>query len=147
MKACGMLWFWLLPECGAAFTSKLEGMFKDMELSKDIMIQFKQVSARSAHTHKSTDPLLENIDYSLCVTDCLFLNNSHACSYLCSVYTEPEWSKQHRTYCQHPHYGLLAFIHTHGGPFAHRGKYFYAWVLIFVHQRISKDSERQTLFQ
>ena len=30
-------------ECGAAFTSKLEGMFKDMELSKDIMIQFKQV--------------------------------------------------------------------------------------------------------
>lgn len=30
-------------ECGAAFTSKLEGMFKDMELSKDIMVQFKQV--------------------------------------------------------------------------------------------------------
>lgn len=34
----------ILPlECGAAFTSKLEGMFKDMELSKDIMVQFKQV--------------------------------------------------------------------------------------------------------
>uniref|UniRef100_A0A4W2F0E7 Cullin-4B n=1 Tax=Bos indicus x Bos taurus TaxID=30522 RepID=A0A4W2F0E7_BOBOX len=33
----------LKHECGAAFTSKLEGMFKDMELSKDIMIQFKQV--------------------------------------------------------------------------------------------------------
>uniref|UniRef100_A0A8C1X310 Cullin-4A n=1 Tax=Cyprinus carpio TaxID=7962 RepID=A0A8C1X310_CYPCA len=32
----------LKHECGAAFTSKLEGMFKDMELSKDIMIQFKQ---------------------------------------------------------------------------------------------------------
>lgn len=32
------------PECGAAFTSKLEGMFKDMELSKDIMVQFKQVT-------------------------------------------------------------------------------------------------------
>jgi cullin-4 len=30
------------PECGAAFTSKLEGMFKDMELSKDIMVHFKQ---------------------------------------------------------------------------------------------------------
>ena len=30
-------------ECGAAFTSKLEGMFKDMELSKDIMSSFKQV--------------------------------------------------------------------------------------------------------
>ncbi|ROL51773.1 Cullin-4B [Anabarilius grahami] len=32
----------LKHECGAAFTSKLEGMFKDMELSKDIMVQFKQ---------------------------------------------------------------------------------------------------------
>ena len=31
-------------ECGASFTSKLEGMFRDMELSKDFMIQFKQVS-------------------------------------------------------------------------------------------------------
>uniref|UniRef100_A0A8C2KLI3 Cullin-4A n=1 Tax=Cyprinus carpio TaxID=7962 RepID=A0A8C2KLI3_CYPCA len=36
----------LKHECGAAFTSKLEGMFKDMELSKDIMIQFKQVCVR-----------------------------------------------------------------------------------------------------
>uniref|UniRef100_A0A2I3SCT3 Cullin-4A n=1 Tax=Pan troglodytes TaxID=9598 RepID=A0A2I3SCT3_PANTR len=34
----------LKHECGAAFTSKLEGMFKDMELSKDIMVHFKQVS-------------------------------------------------------------------------------------------------------
>lgn len=32
----------LKHERGASFTSKLEGMFKDMELSKDIMIQFKQ---------------------------------------------------------------------------------------------------------
>lgn len=29
-------------ECGGGFTSKLEGMFKDMELSKDIMLAFKQ---------------------------------------------------------------------------------------------------------
>ena len=28
-------------ECGAQFTSKLEGMFKDIELSRDIMINFK----------------------------------------------------------------------------------------------------------
>ncbi|KAF0884853.1 CUL4A protein, partial [Crocuta crocuta] len=35
----------LKHECGAAFTSKLEGMFKDMELSKDIMVQFKQASS------------------------------------------------------------------------------------------------------
>ena len=34
----------LKQECGAGFTSKLEGMFKDMELSKDVMVTFKQVS-------------------------------------------------------------------------------------------------------
>ena len=28
-------------ECGAQFTSKLEGMFKDIELSRDIMTNFK----------------------------------------------------------------------------------------------------------
>lgn len=32
----------LKQECGSAFTSKLEGMFKDMELSKDIMTSYKQ---------------------------------------------------------------------------------------------------------
>uniref|UniRef100_A0A452V6T4 Cullin 4A n=1 Tax=Ursus maritimus TaxID=29073 RepID=A0A452V6T4_URSMA len=37
-----MIIFRFIHECGAAFTSKLEGMFKDMELSKDIMVQFKQ---------------------------------------------------------------------------------------------------------
>ena len=34
----------LKQECGGGFTSKLEGMFKDMELSKDVLLQFKQVS-------------------------------------------------------------------------------------------------------
>lgn len=29
-------------ECGVVFISKFEGMFKDMEFFKDIMIQFKQ---------------------------------------------------------------------------------------------------------
>ena len=33
----------LKQECGAAFTSTLEGMFKDMELSKDVLLHFKQV--------------------------------------------------------------------------------------------------------
>ncbi len=33
----------LFIECGNVFTSKLEGMFKDMELSKDIMAAFEQV--------------------------------------------------------------------------------------------------------
>ena len=36
----------LKQECGAAFTSKLEGMFKDMELSKDVLVHFKQVYER-----------------------------------------------------------------------------------------------------
>lgn len=31
----------LKQECGAAFTGKLEGMFKDIELSKDMMVSFK----------------------------------------------------------------------------------------------------------
>ena len=31
----------LKQECGAAFTGKLEGMFKDTEISKDMMINFK----------------------------------------------------------------------------------------------------------
>ena len=37
----------LKQECGGGFTSKLEGMFKDMELSKDINIAFKQVGFNS----------------------------------------------------------------------------------------------------
>jgi len=37
----------LKQECGGGFTSKLEGMFKDMELSKDIMLAFKQYMMNS----------------------------------------------------------------------------------------------------
>lgn len=37
------LLFLLVAECGANFTSKLEGMFKDMELSREMMISFKEV--------------------------------------------------------------------------------------------------------
>ncbi|KAK9764784.1 hypothetical protein K7432_007437 [Basidiobolus ranarum] len=32
----------LKTECGASFTSKLEGMFKDMDVSRDIMVSFRQ---------------------------------------------------------------------------------------------------------
>jgi cullin-4 len=32
-------------ECGPSFTTKLEGMFKDMELSKDIQTEYEQVTA------------------------------------------------------------------------------------------------------
>ncbi len=41
----------LRTECGSSFTSKLEGMFKDVDLSKDIMASFKQV----CHVKKDTD--------------------------------------------------------------------------------------------
>jgi cullin-4 len=33
-----------VSECGANFTSKLEGMFKDMELSREMMGSFREVS-------------------------------------------------------------------------------------------------------
>ena len=38
----------LKAECGAQFTSKLEGMFKDVDLSRDIMASFKS-SVRLLH--------------------------------------------------------------------------------------------------
>ncbi|XP_070502007.1 cullin-4A isoform X2 [Chironomus tepperi] len=40
----------LKQECGGGFTSKLEGMFKDMELSKDINIAFRQYVEGNANS-------------------------------------------------------------------------------------------------
>ncbi|VDK76390.1 unnamed protein product [Litomosoides sigmodontis] len=37
----------LKQECGAAFTTRLEGMFKDMEVSKDLGVSFKQYMEHS----------------------------------------------------------------------------------------------------
>ncbi|TMW43368.1 hypothetical protein DOY81_011552 [Sarcophaga bullata] len=48
----------LKQECGGGFTSKLEGMFKDMELSRDINISFKQYVA-------NMDGELTNIDLTV----------------------------------------------------------------------------------
>ncbi|XP_055374135.1 cullin-4B isoform X2 [Condylostylus longicornis] len=48
----------LKQECGGGFTSKLEGMFKDMELSKDINIAFKQYVS-------NTDKKLTTIDLTV----------------------------------------------------------------------------------
>ena len=50
MKWVGGEWVLLISvslfisECGANFTSKLEGMFKDMELSREMMGSFREVS-------------------------------------------------------------------------------------------------------
>ena len=38
----------LKAECGSAFTSKLEGMFKDVDLSRDVMASFRESSHAAA---------------------------------------------------------------------------------------------------
>ncbi|KAI1318338.1 Cullin-4A [Mortierella claussenii] len=48
----------LKAECGAGFTTKLEGMFKDMDISKDIMINFR---ASKMHTKIGTLDLHVNV--------------------------------------------------------------------------------------
>lgn len=45
----------LKQECGGGFTSKLEGMFKDMELSKDINVAFKQHCGNAEREYTSID--------------------------------------------------------------------------------------------
>lgn len=51
----------LKQECGGGFTSKLEGMFKDMELSRDINIAFKQHVAVLDRRELNTVDLTVNI--------------------------------------------------------------------------------------
>lgn len=48
----------LKQECGGGFTSKLEGMFKDMELSRDINIAFKQYVANLDREFTNIDLLV-----------------------------------------------------------------------------------------
>ena len=51
----------LKAECGAGFTSKLEGMFKDMELSRDVNVAFKQHMQHLAQT----EPDREKVDLTV----------------------------------------------------------------------------------
>uniref|UniRef100_A0A1B0GHE4 Putative e3 ubiquitin ligase cullin 2 component n=1 Tax=Lutzomyia longipalpis TaxID=7200 RepID=A0A1B0GHE4_LUTLO len=51
----------LKQECGGGFTSKLEGMFKDMELSKDINIAFKQHLVGQEKDYNTSIDLTVNI--------------------------------------------------------------------------------------
>lgn len=45
----------LKAECGHQFTSAMEGMFRDMEVSKDLMAGFKTfVTARAGHGRDAT---------------------------------------------------------------------------------------------
>ena len=42
----------LKAECGSQFTNKLEGMFKDTDLSHDIMLAFRQAVRNQARIGK-----------------------------------------------------------------------------------------------
>lgn len=58
----------LKAECGAGFTSKLEGMFKDMELSRDVNVAFKQHMQHLAQT----EPDREKVDLTVSVLSMAF---------------------------------------------------------------------------
>lgn len=45
----------LKAECGAAYTSKMEGMFQDVDWSRETMMVYKQSSAGLASTHASVE--------------------------------------------------------------------------------------------
>ena len=51
----------LKAECGAGFTSKLEGMFRDMELSKDINSAFRHHMDHLANTSEYKIDLTVNV--------------------------------------------------------------------------------------
>lgn len=51
----------LKQECGGAFTSKLESMFKDMELSRDITGSFKLYLSKHETANKVTNPIDLNV--------------------------------------------------------------------------------------
>ena len=51
----------LKAECGPAFTGRLEGMFKDMELSKDLAAAFKSYLASKDSSNKDKDGLDLNV--------------------------------------------------------------------------------------
>jgi cullin-4 len=55
----------LKQECGAGFTSKLEGMFKDMELSKELMLPFKQYMSSQQEKQSSSKKQNNNNDDDL----------------------------------------------------------------------------------
>ena len=77
----------LKAECGAGFTSKLEGMFKDMELSRDVNVAFKQHMQ-----HLQTDGDREKIDLTVSVLSMAFwptytVTETHLPSYM-TMYQE-----------------------------------------------------------
>merc|ERR1719402_2048771 len=77
----------LKAECGAGFTSKLEGMFKDMELSRNVNVAFKQHMQ-----HLQTEGDREKIDLTVSVLSMAFwptytVTETHLPSYM-TMYQE-----------------------------------------------------------
>lgn len=54
-------------ECGCQFTSKLEGMFKDMSISNTIMEEFKDYAAKSDNVYNLYCFKIYNIDIHLII--------------------------------------------------------------------------------
>ena len=52
-------------ECGSGFTSKLEGMFKDIDLSRDVMISF------------GTSPFAQQVAMSIYIYICVYIYRRH----------------------------------------------------------------------
>ena len=90
----------LKQECGGGFTSKLEGMFKDMELSKDINNNFRQV-----RSHLSSLSYRSKVigAVTLCIS-CSTVHESRP--YAVSIVHGPK--------CEHPNYGILAYVPCDG---------------------------------
>lgn len=49
----------LKEECGAGFTSKLEGMFKDMQMSRDLMENYRKTLSEKVKILKMSKEILK----------------------------------------------------------------------------------------
>ena len=53
----------LREECGSSFTQKLEGMFKDIEVSKELMRNYKNKSVSSSSDKVSSNRIFSGVDF------------------------------------------------------------------------------------
>jgi cullin-4 len=58
----------LKAECGAGYTSKMEGMFKDMELSRDIMTSYSAYSTGSSNSNVVDPSIKTDMDVQVLTT-------------------------------------------------------------------------------
>ena len=53
----------LREECGSSFTQKLEGMFKDIEVSKELMRNYKNKSVSSSSDKVSSNRIFSVVEF------------------------------------------------------------------------------------